>query len=84
MSIVKFGPWRHKRFINPFGPWRHKCYIDPFGPWRHKCFINPFGSWRHKYYKRATPLGSIFHNILTPEGSHVYSQIWSLAAQMLY
>jgi hypothetical protein len=35
MSIVKFGPWRHKRFINPFGPWRQKCFINPFGPWRH-------------------------------------------------
>jgi hypothetical protein len=39
-----------------------------------KCFIDPFGPWRHKSYKRATPLGSIFHNILTPVGSHVYSQ----------
>ena len=58
-----------------FSPWRHNFPNIPLCPWRHKCFIFPFCPWRYKFdYKHATPPGS-GHNILTPEGSHVYNPL---------
>jgi hypothetical protein len=45
--------------------------LYPLAPGGIKCFIDLFGPWRHKILQTCDPFRVDFHNILTPEGSHV-------------